>query len=76
MKLVRYKTNEGVRTALVVKEGRKWMHVALIGETHLKKLRLTEQRYMTEMGDATKKQIAQFNRVARNFGASRRLVKA
>jgi hypothetical protein len=73
MKLVSHHTDEGFRMALIVKTGRKWMYLLYVGAPRLKKVALTETRYFRNETEATKKQIRQINRIARTFGATKRL---
>lgn len=76
MMIVRHKTLEGNRTAVIVNEGRIWMKVAYLGEVRLKKVKKAEKRYMTDIREARKCDIKRFNQCARRFGAKRRLIPA
>lgn len=76
MKLVlHHTTSSGQRIALIVKEGRKWLHVLYNGKTTLKRIPITERRHFRMEREATTKEISQFNRFARARGAKRRLAK-
>lgn len=74
MKLIRHRTDEGCRVGVIVKTGRKFMHIAYVGEPRLKRVRMDEERYITEMGEARWKDIKRINQCARRFGAKRKLV--
>ena len=74
MELIRHRTDEGFRVGIVVKTGPVWMHIAYVCEPRLRKVRLTERRYMEELGEARKKDIKRINQCARRFGAKRKLV--
>lgn len=73
MKIVSHHTDEGQFMALIVKEGRKYFHVLYIGMPRLRRIPLSEARYFRNERDATLKQVRQFNRSARKFGATKRL---
>lgn len=73
MRLVKHHTDDGQRMALVVKTGRKWMFLLYMASPRLRRMPLAESRYFRDEVEATKKQIAQFNRSARKFGATKRL---
>jgi len=73
MQLVRHHTDEGKFMALVVKTGRKYYHLLYVGRPRLKRVPLAEARYFTDFGEATQKQVRQFNRIARKFGATKRI---
>jgi len=73
MKLISHHTNEGQYMALVVKTGRKYYHLLYIGRPRLTRVPLSEARYFRSETEATLKQVRQFNRIARKFGATRRL---
>ncbi len=73
MQLQRYHDGTGFRTALVAKEGRKWMEVLIIDGGRLKVIRclLSEQRYMTPIQTNERKAKASLRRLARKRGTSR-----
>lgn len=73
MKLVSHHTDHGQHMALIVKTGRKWMYLLYVGSPRLKRVPLTEARYFRNETDATQRQVRQFNRSARKFGATKRL---
>ena len=75
MKLVKHHTKERQRMALVVKEGRKWLHVLYNGNTRLKRIPISERRHFRMEREATAREIASFNRFARARGAKRRLAR-
>jgi len=75
MKLVNHHSDEGQYMALVVKVGRKWQYLLYVGASRLKRVPLSESRHFRNEVEATKKQIRQFNRIAKKFGASKVLAK-
>jgi len=75
MRLVSHHTNEGQFMALIVKTGRKYFHILYIGAPRLKRVPLSEARYFRNETEATKKQVRQFNRIARKFGATKVLAR-
>lgn len=72
MELVQYHTTEGVYMALVVKRGHKWLHLLYMSSPRLTKVNVTEERYFKSLGEATPKQIKQFNASARRAGYSKK----
>jgi hypothetical protein len=51
MKTIRYKSVNGVRHGLLVKEARKYLYVILMDDyIRIKKLKKAELRYITEIG--------------------------
>lgn len=72
MELVQYHTQEGFYMALVVKRGPKWLHLLYMSHPRLSKVKATEERYFKSFGDATPKQIKQFNASARKAGYSKK----
>ncbi len=72
MELVRHHSDEGQYMAIVVKRGTKWIHLLYMSEPRLSKVRLTEERYFTSFGEASKKHLAMFNASARKAGYSKR----
>ena len=75
MQLQRYHDQTGFRTALVIKEGRKWMNVLVIKEGQLQIIRrlLSEQRYMDPIQTNERKAKASLRRLARKRGTSRKI---
>jgi len=73
MLLVSHHTNEGQFMALVVKTGRKYYHMLYVGAPRLKRVPLSEARHFRNETEATQKQVRQINRIARKFGATKRL---
>ena len=71
MLLVSHHTNEGQHMALIVKTGRKYLHVLYMGAIRLKRIPLSETRYFRSETEATQKQVRQFNRCAKRFGATK-----
>ena len=76
MKIVRHHTHEGFRVAVIVSEGRKWMKLAYIGSTRLTRVNNDEQQHMTDIRDARPVDIRRINKIARRFGASRKVVRS
>lgn len=72
MQLVKHHTDNGYRVAVVVKVGLKWLQLAYVGETKLKKVKKDEQRYMVELGEARPKDIKRINAAARRNGRTAR----
>jgi len=72
MELVRYHSNEGQYMALVVRKGTKWTYILYMCSPRLTKISNSETRYFTSCGEASKKQLAQFNASARASGYSKR----
>ena len=74
MELVRYREEllKGVRPALIVKEGRKWMQLAVIdqGKLRMTKRPMTDRQYMTPL-ELNRKTKASLRRLARKRGTSR-----
>ena len=73
MLLVKHHTTSGQRIALIVKQGRKWLHVLYNGNTSLKRIPISEARHFRWQREATIKEIRQFNRFAKARGAKRNL---
>ena len=73
MKLVSHHTDHGQHMALIVKTGRKWLHLLYIGRPRLTRVPMSEARYFRDETEATQKQVRQCNRSARKFGATRKL---
>ncbi len=72
MELVQHHTNEGYYMALIVKRGHKWLHLLYISHPRLTKVNIAEEHYFKSLGEATPKQIKQFNISARKAGYSKR----
>jgi len=72
MELVRHHSDEGQYMALVIKRGTKWIHLLYMCEPRLSKVRLTEEKFFTSFGEASKKHIAMFNASARKAGYAKR----
>ncbi len=70
--LIQYHTTQGIRAAIVVRTGRKYYRLLLLGDTHLRSVPLSEGRYFKNCGAPTPKHLRIFNRVARTFGYSKR----
>ena len=66
------------RTALIVKEGRKWMSLLIVRSGRLVIIRrpLTDQRYMTPVLGNERKAKASIRRLARKRGTSRTIRRA
>ena len=75
MKLINHHTDDGQRVGIITKQGYKWMHIVYVCAVRAKRVKLTEMKHIDELGEATRKQIAQFNRAARNHGAAGRVIK-
>ena len=75
MQLQRYHTEQGVVTALVVKEARKWMTVLVVDAGRLRLIRepITEKQYMTPALTNERKALASLRRLARKRGTSRKV---
>ncbi len=75
MQLQRYHTEQGVVTALVVKEARKWMTVLIVDAGRLRLIRepITEKQYMTPALTNERKAKASLRRLARKRGTSRKV---
>jgi len=72
--LVTYKTEEGARTALVVKEGRKFLHVVTMDTYPLRvrKVPLKEGKYMRVIGFPIKRALQTYRALAsRDYGKLR-----
>jgi len=72
MELVQHHTHEGVYIALIVKRGSKWLHLLYMSHKGLTKVSNKEERYFKSLGEATPKQIKQFNASARRAGYSKK----
>ena len=70
-RLIGYRSSQGVRMAVVTKTGRKFIHLLLMGDNHIRKVPLTEERYFKDLGEPTQPQIRTFNRMARTMGYSK-----
>lgn len=66
------------RTALIVKEGRKWMSLLIVRGGRLEMIQrpLTDQRYMTPAPGNQRKAAASMRRLARKRGTSRKIRRA
>lgn len=66
------------RTALIVKEGRKWMSLLIVRSGRLAMIRrpLTDQRYMTPALGSERKAKASMRRLARKRGTTSTIRKA
>lgn len=74
MQLQRYLDQDNrFRTALVAKEGRKWMQVLVVNDGHLQLIRrpLTDKGYMSPLQTNERKSRASLRRIARRRGTSR-----
>ncbi len=73
MQLQRYHDGHQFRSALIAKEGRKWMQVLVISAGRLKMLRkpLTDKGYMSPMPTNERKARASLRRLARKRGTAR-----
>ena len=73
--LQRYHTEQGVTTALVVKEARKWMTILVIHSGRLRLIRepVTEKQYMTSLQTNERKAKASLRRLARKRGTPRKI---
>lgn len=74
MELQRYQdTDNRFRTALVAKEGRKWMQVLVVEDGRLKLIKrpLTDKEYMSPLLTNERKSRASLRRLARKAGTSR-----
>ena len=71
-KVVRFHTNEGQRTGLVAKVGHKYVHVLLMDNPlRIRKFKIQEQRYMTELpGYPVKQAVKIFRKAARAWHGS------
>ena len=74
MELQRYHDeDQTVRTALIAKEGRKWMQVLIVKSGRLKMIRrpLTDKDHMSPLRTNERKARASLRRLARKRGTSR-----
>ena len=73
MNLQRYHTEQGMVTALVVKEAHKWMTILVVDGGRLRLVRepVTEKQYMTPAQTNERKAKASLRRLARKRGTSR-----
>ncbi len=73
MQLQRYHDGHQFRSALIAKEGRKWMQVLVISGGRLKMLRkpLTDLNYMSPERTNERKARASLRRLARKRGTAR-----
>ncbi len=73
MQLQRYHTEQGMVTALVVKEAHKWMTILVVDGGRLRLIRepVTERQYMTPAQTNERKAKASLRRLARKRGTSR-----
>jgi len=73
--LQRYHTEQGVTTALVVNEARKWMTVLIVSHGRLRLIRepVTEKQYMTSLQTNERKAKASLRRLARKRGTPRKV---
>ena len=69
MKVVRYKTQDGVFTAILVKTGRRFSQVILMDSAgiRIRKVPKAEERYMTEIGYSIAKAKRKFRDAAKRF---------
>ena len=67
-------TDQRFRTALIAKEGRKWMQVVVVDAGSLKMIRrpLADKEYMSTI-PANRKALASMRRLARKRGTSRNI---
>lgn len=72
MELVRHHSIEGYYMALVARTGTKWTYLLYMCTPRLIKVSNKEARYFKSFGEASKKQIAQFNASARKAGYTKR----
>ncbi len=75
MQLINHHTNDGQRVGIITKKGYKWMYIVYVCAVRAKRVKISEMKYIKELGEATKKQIAQFNRAARLHGALGKVIK-
>lgn len=70
MRVVRYFTTDGQFIALVVNEGRKWMHVILMDSAGIRvsRVKLTEAKWMEPIDYPVKKAARKFLAAGRAFG--------
>jgi len=63
----------GARIALVVKRGRTWIHIILMDSAgiRVRKLRVSEERYMTALDYPVARAKKQFRAAHKRFGGSR-----
>ena len=75
MNLQRYHTEQGMVTALIVSEARKWMTVLVVDGGRLRIIRepVTEKQYMTPALTNERKAKASLRRLARKRGTSRKI---
>ena len=71
MDLINYFTNDGNRTAIIKMEGRKWIHLLMMGETNVKRVPKTEARYFTWLREATANDVRTYNKSCRVRGGKR-----
>ena len=71
MQLVDYHTREGHRTAIIKLEGRKWIHLLMLGETRARRVKRTEARYFKPLREATARDIRTYNASCRIRGGKR-----
>ena len=77
--LVAYRTDEGTRTALVVTEGTKYLHVVTMDPYPLRvrKVPISEGKYMRVMPHSIKRTLRVYRRLAsRDYGKLRHAPKA
>ncbi len=73
--LHRYHTEQGMVTALIVSEARKWMTVLVVDHGRLRLIRepVTEKQYMVPAQTNERKAKASLRRLARKRGTSRKI---
>lgn len=78
MEIVRYQTDTGHTSALIIERGHKWMHIIPM-ESHvvrIRKVRLSEERNMSSLQYKGKpypvdRAVRHFKRHAKNFGITK-----
>ena len=76
MELQRYQDEDNrFRTALIAKEGRKWMQVLIIKSGHLKLVKrpVTDKKHMSPLRTNDRKARASLRRLARKRGTGRNI---
>lgn len=81
MRIVTYRTDEGTRTAIVGRPGRKYLPAVLMdaGGLRVHKLPLAEDRYMTDLDYSLRAAARKYLKAGRLFGitkAAKALLKA
>ena len=76
--LVTYRTDAGIKTAIALKPGRKWLPVIVIDSPmRVRKVPLSERRFMTPLADyPLRRAVRKYLAAGRRLGITKRARKA